>query len=237
VLNCIIVDDEFGAIEVLSKFVNKTPFLELKCTFRDPVVAIDYLLKEEVDLVFLDINMPNLNGIQFVDTLNKPTMIIFCTAYKEFALESYEKNAIDYLLKPVEYNRFLSASSKALKFSKKYSGNGSNTSSEEKNENIVIKSGSKLHLLKYEQIIFLEKETHYVKFQTMKNSLLSRMSMNEAINVLPKEKFARVHRSFIVAIDHIDTIESHQLRIGSYKIPIGKKYKSDFFKMFKPKGQ
>ncbi len=233
-LTCIVIDDEFGAIEVLSGFVERTPYLQLKETFRDSVEAVAFLQKEKVDLIFLDINMPNLSGMQFLDALKDPPMVIFCTAYKEFALESYDKNAIDYLLKPIEFERFLKATTKAMNSIEKKE----NAIPDSKNEDdsIVIKSGNKMHVLKFSEILFLEKQKHYVNFQTTKGSFLSRMNMNEITNFLPNEKFVRIHRSFIIALDQIEVIQSYQVLIGKYKIPIGASYREGFFKLFNPTG-
>jgi two-component system LytT family response regulator len=231
-LRCIIVDDESGAIEILTRYVDRTPELELIRSFRDSIEALTFLAGNEVDLVFLDIDMPNLDGVQLSELIrNKDIQVIFCTAYSEYAVESYEKEAIDYLLKPIAYERFLKAAKKALKARSAgvkpdptgISGKKRRTSK------LFIKSGPRLHQVDVGELLYLEKKEHYVIFHTAGGQILSRMNMNDLMSTLPPGNFIRVHRSFVVAIDKINTIEKQMVMIRGRKIPIGDSYRDDFF--------
>jgi DNA-binding LytR/AlgR family response regulator len=232
-LRCIIVDDESGAIQVLTRYVNKTPDLEMIKSFRDSIEALTFLTSNQVDLVFLDIDMPNLDGMQFSDLIrNRDIQVIFCTAYSEFAVESYEKDAIDYLLKPIGYERFLKAINKALKIR----SDGDEPDQMETlrkgslSQRLFIKSGPRIHQVDSRNILYMEKKGHYVVFHTSRGELLSRMNMSELMSTLPADNFIRVHRSFVVAIDKIDTIQKHRVLIKGKKIPIGDSYQEEFFK-------
>jgi two-component system LytT family response regulator len=232
-LRCIIVDDESGAIEILTRYVNKTPDLELVRSFRDSIEALTFLAKNEMDIVFLDIDMPNLDGMQLSELIrNKETQIIFCTAYSEYAVESYDKEALDYLLKPIAYERFCKAVDKAQKAHSELSKpdqidthKKSGTSNK-----LFLKSGPRIHQVDTGEVLYIEKKGHYVVFHTPKGELLSRMNMNDLISILPPDNFIRIHRSFVVAIDKIDTIEKQMVVISGKKIPIGESYRDDFFK-------
>jgi two-component system LytT family response regulator len=232
-LRCIIVDDESGAVEILARYVKRTPELELVESFRDSIEALTFLAGNEVDLVFLDIDMPNLDGMRLSELIRgKDTHVIFCTAYSEYAVESYEKEAIDYLLKPIEYERFLKAVKKAQK-SKSEGFKSEQLGSDgkkEKTSRLFLKSGSRLHQVYVGDLLYMEKKEHYMIFHTPEGQILSRMNMNDLLNTLPGENFIRVHRSFVVAIDKIDTIERQTVIIGGRKIPIGENYREDFFK-------
>jgi DNA-binding LytR/AlgR family response regulator len=223
-LRCIIVDDESGAIEVLTRYVNKTPELEMVRSFRDSIEALTFLASNQADLVFLDIDMPNLDGMQLSELIrDKDIQVIFCTAYSEFAVESYEKDAIDYLLKPIAYERFLRAVKKALKVH-------SNRIKGDTSHRLFLKSGPRIHHVDSRDVLYMEKKGHYVVFHTPKGELLSRMNMNDLMSTLPWDNFVRIHRSFVVAIDKIDTIQKHVVIIKGKRIPIGESYRDDFFR-------
>ena len=222
-LRCIIVDDESGAIEILSRYIERTPEIELVQSFRDSIEALTFLAENDADLVFLDIDMPNLDGMQLSELIRqKDVLVIFCTAYSEYAVESYEKDAIDYLLKPIAYERFLKAAQKALK-----------ARSEEtklaRNGMLFIKSGPRIHQIDTREVLYMEKKGHYIVFHTPGKELLSRMNMNDLMKTLPSDNFVRIHRSYVVAIDKIDTIEKYMVVIKGKRIPIGESYKDDFF--------
>ncbi len=223
-LRCIIVDDESGAIEILSRYVDRTPEIELVQSFRDSIEALTFLAENDADLVFLDIDMPNLDGMQLSELIrSKDVRVIFCTAYSEYAVESYEKDAIDYLLKPIAYERFLKAVQKALKAR-------SEETRAARNGMLFIKSGSRIQQVDTGEVLYMEKKGHYVVFHTPGKELLSRMNMNDLMNTLPSENFVRIHRSYVVAIDKIDTIEKCMVVIKGERIPIGESYRDDFFK-------
>jgi two-component system LytT family response regulator len=232
-LRSVIVDDESGAVEILTRYVNKTPELELIASFRDSIEALKFLAGNEVDLLFLDIDMPNLDGMQLAELItNKHIQMIFCTAYSEYAVKSYEKEAVDYLLKPIGYERFLKAVQKALKIHSerlKPSETGI-PGDKKKTERLFIKSGSKLHQIDFGELFYMEKKEHYMIFHTPRGQILSRMNMNDLMHSLPPGNFIRVHRSYVVAVDKIETVERHRISIRGKKIPIGDRYRKQFFK-------
>lgn len=231
-LRCIIVDDESGAVEILTRYVKRTPELELARSFRDSIEALTFLAGNEMDLVFLDIDMPNLDGMQLTDLIrNKDIQVIFCTAYSEYAVESYEKEAVDYLLKPIAYERFCKAVDKALK-ARSQANKADKTGihkSEEKMRKLFIKSGPRIHQMDIGELLYMEKKGHYVVFHTPGKQLLSRMNMSDLLDVLPPDNFIRVHRSFVVAIDKIDTLEKQTVVIQGKRIPIGDSFRDGFF--------
>lgn len=226
-LNCVIVDDENGAIEVLSRYINQTPVLTLTHTFRDSIEALDFLMKNEVDILFLDIDMPNLNGMQLSDLIrNRCTRVIFCTAYSEYAVESYERNAVDYLMKPISYDRFLKAIGKIIVENKKRTEFGA-VDGDAPAKSLFIKSGSKIHQLDSRDLLYMKKDGHYIVFYTASGEVLSRMNMQELMRVLPSRNFVRIHRSYVIAIDKIDTIEKYDVMINGKEIPIGNSYRQN----------
>lgn len=232
-LRSIIVDDESGAVEILTRYVNKTPGLELVASFRDSIEALTFLAANEADLIFLDIDMPNLDGMKLSELIrDKDIQIIFCTAYSEYAVESYEKEAIDYLLKPIAYERFLKAVKKALKIraDSEMPSQSEKPGKTGKTGRLFIKSGPRLHQVDVGELLYMEKKEHYMIFHTPEGQILSRMTMNDLLNILPCNQFIRVHRSFVIAVDKIDTVERQSVIIRGRKIPIGESYRKDFFK-------
>ncbi len=230
-MKCIVIDDEPLALSILEEYVSKTPFLSLKGTYRTGVLALDYLRHQPVDLVFCDINMPDLNGIQVAKLIGPRAQVIFTTAYSEHALVGYELDVIDYLLKPIEFDRFLKAAEKAFRLHEyKISSTAPPTAfptSETplpSNPLIRIKSGTQHYQLPLHDILYLEAEGNYVSFVMPNKKLLSLMTMGAAEELLPKDQFLRVHKSFIVACKHISVIEAHELQVKGTKIPIGKSY-------------
>ena len=228
-MTCIIIDDEPNAIDVIQRYVEKIGYLELKKTFRNPLKALEWLQTEDVDLIFLDMNMPNLKGIEFSRSLLKKPMIIFTTAYSEFAAESYELEAVDYLVKPVLFERFIKAVNKANELfqrrSVKTSENASNA-----DEFVLFKSGSQTHRLKIDDILFIEKDGNYLKINTALKTVLYRANMNDVFDFLPIEKFIQVHKSFIVRLQHISLIEVHQVTVNNNKVPLGESFREEFMK-------
>ncbi|UCE40254.1 MAG: response regulator transcription factor [Candidatus Aminicenantes bacterium] len=238
-LSCIIVDDESGAIEILTRYANQTPELRLVRSFRDSIEALTFLAGNEVDLVFLDIDMPNLDGMKLSELIRyKDIQVIFCTAYSEYAVESYEKEAIDYLLKPISYERFLKAVKKALKARSEGAELDQAVTHKKigKSHKLFLKSGPRIHQVDTCEVLYIEKKGHYVVFHTPGGELLSRMNMKDLLNSLPYDDFIRIHRSFVVAIDKIDTIEKHMVVVNGRKIPIGESYRDDFFERIQYSG-
>ncbi len=230
-INYIIIDDEPAAIEVLEFHLKKISYMELKSSFRDPLEALDYLQGHKVDLIFLDINMPQLTGLSFPKFLQNPPLIIFTTAYSEYALESYELKAVDYLLKPIEFDRLLQAVIKVKEVlnDKKEEVVPQFENSHAINEQTVfIKSGSEFHQLPIQNIRYIESEGNYVTFHTTKRSIVARYKLSEVAELIPKQLFVRIHRSHIVAIKHIEIIKKHCVVIDGNEIPISRNYRADF---------
>lgn len=221
-ISCIAIDDEPMALEVIERYCQKTGLTELKATFREPVKAIEYLNRETVDLVFLDINMPDVSGIQLLRTLPVKPMVIFTTAYSNYAVESYDLNAVDYLLKPITFERFLAAVNKATGL--KTFKNGT-TPKDDDDASIFVKSGPQTYQVKLSDILYLEKDGNYITICLKDKNILVRENMGDIFDLVPAVDFIRVHKSYVVAIRHITMIESHQLIIGQAKIPIGSTYR------------
>ncbi|CAN5185374.1 LytTR family DNA-binding domain-containing protein [soil metagenome] len=223
-INCIAIDDEPRALEVIERYCQKSGSVNLKGSFREPVKAIEFLNREPADLIFLDINMPDVNGIQLISTLAIKPMVIFTTAYSEHAVESYKLNAVDYLLKPITFERFLAATNKALglhalkdKALQKQTTGGQ----------VFIKSGAQTYQLKLDDILYLQKDGNYITLVLKDKNILIRENMGDIFDVIPSANFVRVHKSFIVAIKHITMIEVHQVTINGAKIPVGSTYRED----------
>ena len=231
-IKCIAIDDEPVALDIISDYITRIPFLELLYTYRNALQAIEFLQNNQVDLIFLDINMPEINGIEFFKSLNTKPKVIFTTAYSEFAVESYELNAVDYLLKPIPFERFLKAINK-IQSSQATNIKTDSLPKNNSNNSIILKSGSKSYKIKSEKILYIEGSGNYLTFYTSDKKLMVLMSMNEALSLLPESVFSRIHKSFIVALNHIKVIENHQVHINEVKIPIGKYYKESFFNKVK----
>ena len=233
-MNCVIIDDEPAAIDVLKFHLSSIPFVVLKKTFRDPLDALEYLPEHKIDVMFLDINMPKLSGISFPKFLQNPPLIIFTTAYSEYALESYDLKAVDYLLKPIEFNRLLQAVMKAKQLLEKnisITTSNSKISPDISKQTIFIKSGSEFHQLFIQNIEYIESDGNYVTFYTDKRPILARYKISEVLELLPKEYFTRIHRSYIVALKHLETIKKHCVIIDNKEIPISSKYREGFLKV------
>jgi DNA-binding LytR/AlgR family response regulator len=219
-ISCVAIDDEPKALEVIQRYCQKTNLVSLKATFREPVKAIEFLQREKVDLIFLDINMPDISGMQLVPTLSPRPLIIFTTAYSNHAVESYELNALDYLLKPITFERFLAAVNKATAAlpSKIIKGKSADSI-------ISIKSGPQTYRVKLSEILYLEKEGNYITVHLKDKNILIRENISDIFELVPSEDFIRVHKSFVVSVRHITIIEVHQLIIHGEKIPIGSTYR------------
>jgi DNA-binding LytR/AlgR family response regulator len=204
------------ALEVIERYCAKSELVELKAVFREPVKAMEYLGREKIDLVFLDINMPDLSGMQMVQTLSPRPTIIFTTAYSHYAVESYTLNAIDYLLKPITFERFLAAVNKVAAM---ISGR------REEDATMFIKSGPQTYQVRVKDILYLEKEGNYITVHLKDQKILIRENMGEIFDVVPAADFIRVHKSFVVAIRHISMIEVQQVTVGGVKIPVGSTYR------------
>lgn len=233
-MKCVAIDDEPFALELIEDYIRRTPFLEHLQSFSNPYKALDFINRGQVDLVFLDINMPELSGMQLIRSLNSPPMVVFTTAYPEFAAESYEFNAVDYLVKPVRYERFLKAVNKAsVRMGQKEHGSAEPVTTDQprKQESFFIKSGHQQVKLHPDEILFVEAAGNYMCFHTREKKIMSLLSMKDALEMLHPDLFVRVHKSWIVARKHIDAIDRHEITVAGQKIPIGITYREHFFKV------
>jgi DNA-binding LytR/AlgR family response regulator len=230
-IRCLIVDDEPLALDIIEDYILKTPFLELVNKFNSPFQAIEALQNEKVDLIFLDIQMPGLSGIDFSKLLQNGPKVIFTTAYGQYAIEGFKVDALDYLVKPINYQEFLRASNKALTWFSLIEQNSTNKSTDEpSNTSIFVKSEYKLIKVELSSILYIEGLKDYVKIYIKEQvkPILSLMSLKILEEKLPAEQFMRVHRSFIVNLHQIVKIERNRIVFGSVYIPIADSYKELF---------
>jgi DNA-binding LytR/AlgR family response regulator len=219
-MKAIAIDDEPIALDIVRSHAAKVPFLELKAEFTDAFKALDYLQKESIDLIFLDIKMPDISGIDFFNSLSKKPLLIFTTAYTEHAVTSFEMDAVDYLLKPFSLSRFIKGCNKAFEL---YNARNATQAL----DHIYIKTGYEQMKVMYEDILYVEAAGNYVTFVLKDKKVLSRSTFVEAVNLLPPEKFVRIHRSFVVAVHKIDKVERHQVTINNTKIPLSEAFRQD----------
>ena len=228
-ITCIIVDDEPMAINLVESYVEKTPFLELKKKCSSAIEAMEFIKTNPVDVLFLDIQMPDLTGIEFSRMLPKDTRVIFTTAFDQYALEGIKVEALDYLLKPFDYAEFLAAANKANTWFSLVKGNQQNSVSEEK-EFLFVKSEYKQLRIKLADVLYFEGLKDYIKIWLKDNPkpILTLMSLKSLEEELPSTQFMRVHRSFIVSLNNIDVIERSQIIINNQRITVSEQYKPTF---------
>lgn len=220
-MKAIAVDDEKLALDIVSAHAARVPFLELKATFTNAFQALEYLQKETVDLLFLDIKMPDISGIDFFQSLSRKPLLIYTTAYAEHAAASFELDAVDYLLKPFSLARFMKGCNKAYELFRFRNG------SELASTHVFIKTGYEQVKVALQDIRYLESSGNYVTYVVGGKQLLSRSNMAEALAALPAGRFLRVHRSFAVAIDQIEKVERGQVTVGGRVIPVSDGYAAD----------
>jgi two-component system, LytTR family, response regulator len=218
-MRAIAIDDEPMALEVVRAHAAKVPYLELLGCFTDAFKALEFLQNEPVDLLFLDIKMPDISGLEFVTSLSKKPMVIFTTAYSEHAVTSFELDAVDYLLKPFSLPRFVKACNKAQELLQLRG-----TTTAPAKDYLFLKTGYEQVKVYYDEILYLEAAGNYVTFVLTGKKLLSRMTIQELSEQLPADSFVRVHRSYIVAKKQIDKIERHQVCIKGNEVPVGASY-------------
>lgn len=223
ILRCIIVDDEEGAHRVLQHFIGQIKFLEMTASFYTAIDAMDFLYQENVDIVFLDINMPGLNGMEMLEAMSNRPFVILTTAYKEFALESYKYDVVDYLVKPFDFKRFVSSIDKTVNRIGLKQGNAETPA---KDDYIVVKVDGDIMKLRFDSILYTQSYGNYVKFFTREGMFLSQITTTEVENKLDQRRFVRMHKSFIVAVKEISKISGGQLFIFDGTIlPIGNLYR------------
>lgn len=221
-IRCVIIDDEPIARKGLKEYVQDVEFLQLAGEFDNPLKATEILMKEKIDLLFLDIQMPKMTGMEFLKTLSHPPMVIFTTAYPQYAIEGFELNAIDYLLKPFSFERFWKAVMKARGLKESSSPPVVTTTVPAEPDFFFIKSDNKLVKIQYDEILFVEALQNYVAVHTINKKYITYLTFRSIEEHLPASRFIRTHKSFIVAANKVESIEGNDITIGQHHIPISR---------------
>ena len=235
-LKCLIVDDEPLAQDILVQYIDDCHSLELLKVCSDALEAGEYIRCHPVDLIFLDINMPRLSGIRFVKTLHQPILIIFTTAYPEYAAEGFEADAIDYLVKPFSFERFTKAVNKAVELAdfRKKKGNQQDTDFVQNHDFILLRSDKKIFKINFDDILYLESTGDYIKVYCTDKKILIHETFKNLVTQLPVNQFIRIHKSYIVSVTKIRLIEGNQVDVAGQKIPIGLVFKEELLKRLNP---
>lgn len=219
-IRCLIVDDEPLSVRVVEKYIANLPELTLVAACQNAFEAMEVLRKEAIDLLFLDVNMPKLSGISFLKTLNKPPLVIFITAYPEYAVEGFELEALDYLLKPFSFERFLKAINRAeAKLKSIPTDNAPN--------HLFVKADKKLYNIAFSDILYFQAYGDYVKVFTKTQKLVTKRKLSELEQALPDTTFQKIHRSYIIALSAIQFIEGNMVQVATIKLPITTTYKEE----------
>jgi DNA-binding LytR/AlgR family response regulator len=233
-INCIIIEDEPLAAKVLIDYISQVPFLQLQGTFKDAILATDFLRHNTTDLIFLDIHLPKLKGMAFLKTLSNPPAIIITTAYHQYAVEGFNLNVTDYLLKPFEFERFLIAVTKVKSggpaYAKASAGrreeqHQQSTENREVKDSIFLNVQKKKVKILFSEIVYIESQREYIRIITTKKEFISKMSTHEIEELLPANLFKRVHRSYIISISKIDSYTAESVEVNGVSIPIGRGYR------------
>lgn len=225
-LNCLIIDDEPLSQDVIIDFVNACPELHLAGVCNDALKAGELLNQYKIDLLFLDINMPRLSGISFVKSLKEPPLVVFITAYPEFAIEGFEVDAVDYLVKPVSFERFRTAVNRAVE---RFAGNRE----QENSEHIMVRANKKNYRINYNELLYLEAQGDYVRFVTVKYSLMVHGTLKEFISLIPKNLFTQIHKSYVISLSKVIYTEGNQVKIGEHKLAVSLSFKDRLLKKLK----
>jgi DNA-binding LytR/AlgR family response regulator len=221
-IKCIIIEDEPLAVKVLSDYILQVPFLELQGAFKDAILATEYLRDNHIDLIFLDIHLPKLKGMAFLKTLAQPPAVIITTAYHQYAVDGFNLNVTDYLLKPFDFERFLTAVTKVKAAEKE---NPPPNEDPEKKDFIFINVQKKKVKILFSEIVYIESQREYIRIVTTKKEYLSKMGTHEMEDILPARLFKRIHRSFIVSISKIESYTAEMVEVNGVSIPIGRGYR------------
>lgn len=241
IFKVLIVDDEYHARKLLSEYVSKLSFLELAGTAANVFEAMNILQKEKIDILLSDIQMPEITGLEFARSLKNPPSVIFTTAYSEYAVESYELDVVDYLLKPIAFPRFLQAINKVVEKKRNnlsdrpLPSTSQQQSSKQEDDSIIIKSGYKIYKINYSDLLYIEGQREYVTFHTTKQRITTLASLKYLEEKLPSDLFIRIHKSYIISIKHIELIDKNILHIAGKKFSVGGSYKEGLMKVFEDK--
>jgi len=229
-IKCLIIDDEPPAQTVLKKYISQVPSLELAGACDSAVEALSFLQGQPVDLLFLDIQMPGLLGTKFIRTLNSPPKVIFTTAYRKFAVEGFELNAVDYLLKPISFDRFITGVNKVLQLNLQSANTNlheSENAAEHNHPFLYLRSDRRMVKILFNDILYIESLKDYIKIITTNKTIVTRHSISSLEEMLPKNSFLRIHRSYIVAVDKIDSFNGETIDIAKKELPIGRLFKRE----------
>jgi two-component system LytT family response regulator len=219
-LTCIVVEDEPLAVKVLVDYISQVPFLDLQGTFKDAILATEFLRDHSVDLIFLDIHLPKLKGMAFLKTLTNPPAVIITTAYHQYAVEGFELNVTDYLLKPFEFERFLIAVNKV----KNIQGQQQKTEEPEKDHLFLNVQKKRVKIL-FAEIVYIESQREYIRIVTTKRDYVSKISTHEMEALLPVDRFKRIHRSFIISVGMIESYTADTVEVNGISLPVGRGYR------------
>jgi len=232
---CVAVDDEPLALNVVQKHIASVPALSLAATYNNAVEALDYLQRHPIDLLFIDIQMPQILGTDFIRTLKNPPKVIFTTAFRKFAVEGFELNAVDYLLKPISFERFLKAVNKVMEVSlhQPVVGNDMSESIKKSNDtHLYFRADRKMVKVMLDEILYIESLKDYVKIVTTSKTTITKQSISALEEMLPKDGFVRIHRSYIVALSKIESYNQEVMVVAKKELPISRMYKHEVSKMF-----
>ena len=230
-IRCLVIDDEPPAREIIRRYIEQVPTLKLVGECGNAIQAFTLLQQQPVDLLFLDIRMPQLNGNDFLKTLKNPPKVIFTTAYSEYAVEGYELDAIDYLMKPVPFDRFLKAVNKAYQLTATKSDIPVVPEEKKSDPFVYFRADRKMVKVMLQDISYIESMKDYVKVFTINGTIITKQSISSVEAMLPEKKFIRTHRSFIVSLDKIKTFTSELIEIDKTEVPIGKLYRNGVMKV------
>lgn len=240
-LRCLIVDDEQAALNVLTNYISKTPFLELAGAYTDPIAALDVINREQIDIVFLDIHMPEISGLEWIKLLRGKSRVILTTAYSQYALDGYNLDVVDYLLKPVPFDRFLHAVRKVQDMIEQKPAHvvvaepvpvSVPVPASVANDHVFVKVDSKIVKVRFQDILYIEGLGNYVSIFTETGRLVTLSTMKEVEEYLSDSYFMRVHRSYIIAFNRVEYIEGNQIFLGkNTNVPLGETYREKFFKL------
>ena len=235
VIQCIIVDDEHVAREVLERHLSRINSIHIVASCKNAIEAFNIINKENIDLIFLDINMPEISGLSFAKSINKNIKVIFTTAYREYAVDGFDLQAVDYLLKPISFERLFQAVNKYIDENTQVTGKLSEEAEEEKDEFIFVRSDRKMIKIDFSEICFVESLGDYLKLHLTHKTIVTRETISNIEAKLPHKDFMRVHRSFMVSISKIDSFTSESVEISGKEIPISRSYKESVLKRFESK--
>lgn len=223
-IKCIIIDDEPLAIKVIENHLQEFNNFEIAGTFNNPIAALQLLEEQEIDAVFLDINMSKMNGLEFIKSVEVKSNIVITTAYREYAVESFDLDVLDYLVKPIPFNRFLKAINKITQRVSQQRGAGQENSNENADSFIFLKVDKKLVKILFDDIFYIESLKDYIKVYTATDNYLVHKSLTSITEELPSDQFLRIHRSYTISLDKVKSVEGNSVEIDSKRIPIGRKY-------------